>query len=85
MSQSLSKECTPLKAEYDSCFNAWLESYLTPELRPDSISEQDWVARRSKTKAKEYDDKCGDVWKAYSACIKVGRACTPEESLTEIV
>jgi TRIAP1/MDM35 family protein len=72
MSQSLSKECTPLKAEYDSCFNAWLESYLTPGPRPESIHEQDWVAQRTKAKAKEYDDKCGEVWKAYSACVKVG-------------
>jgi TRIAP1/MDM35 family protein len=71
MSQSLSKECTPLKAEYDSCFNAWLESYLTPGPRPDSISEQDWAAQRTKAKATEYDDKCGHVWKAYSVCIKV--------------
>jgi len=72
MSQSLSKECTPLKVEYDSCFNAWLESYLTPGPRPESIPEQDWVAQRTKAKAKEYDDKCGEVWKAYSACVKVG-------------
>ena len=75
MSQSLSKECTPLKVEYDSCFNAWLESYLTPGPRPESIPEQDWVAQRSKAKAKEYDDKCGEVWKAYSACVKVGIIC----------
>jgi TRIAP1/MDM35 family protein len=61
-----------LKSEYDSCFNAWLESYLTPGPRPESIPEQDWAAQRTKAKAKEYDDKCGEVWKAYSACVKVG-------------
>lgn len=75
MSQSLSKECTPLKSEYDSCFNAWLESYLTSGPRPEGIPEQEWVAQRTKVKAKEYDDKCGEVWKAYNACVKVGLIC----------
>lgn len=28
----MSADCTPLKLKYDSCFNAWLETYLSPEL-----------------------------------------------------
>ena len=30
MASSLSDECTPMKREYDSCFNAWFEGYLEP-------------------------------------------------------
>ncbi|ORX37198.1 hypothetical protein BD324DRAFT_625140 [Kockovaella imperatae] len=31
--ESLSARCTPLKREYDSCFNAWFEGYLQPALQ----------------------------------------------------
>jgi len=30
--RSLSPKCTPLKQQYDSCFNAWFEGYLQPAL-----------------------------------------------------
>lgn len=31
-SRSLSPDCTPLKQRYDTCFNAWFEGYLQPNL-----------------------------------------------------
>ncbi|TFK65062.1 hypothetical protein BDN72DRAFT_846052 [Pluteus cervinus] len=33
MADSLSSECTPLKKEYDLCFNAWFAGYLEPAVR----------------------------------------------------
>lgn len=33
MADSLSPECTPLKKDYDTCFNAWFAGYLEPAVR----------------------------------------------------
>lgn len=74
MAQSLSAECTPLKVKYDSCFNAWLESYLSPELTgstPKGMSNEEAKARRTRKMAREYEQKCGEAWKAYNTCITV--------------
>jgi len=78
MAQSLSAECTPLKLKYDSCFNAWLESYLSSEVTaavgtsPSRNSTNDeGKAQRNRKMAQEYEDKCGEAWKAYNACVVV--------------
>ena len=40
MAHSLSEECTPLKREYDTCFNAWFEGYLEPAVSTSSNPEE---------------------------------------------
>ncbi|KAG1747411.1 hypothetical protein EDB19DRAFT_1873086, partial [Suillus lakei] len=32
LAHSLSPECTPLKHEYDACFDTWFEGYLEPAI-----------------------------------------------------
>jgi len=78
MAQSLSAECTPLKLKYDSCFNAWLESYLSPEVTAavgttaaKNSTNDDAKAQRTRRMAQEYEDKCGAAWKAYNECVTV--------------
>ena len=67
MAHSLSEECTPLKHEYDSCFNAWFEGYLEPAVTTSSQTRSDYTKR----KADEFNTKCGPVWEKYRACIQV--------------
>ena len=43
MAHSLNEKCTPLKKEYDNCFNAWFEGYLEPAV---AASSSDSRARR---------------------------------------
>lgn len=69
MAQSLSPQCTPLKLEYDSCFNAWFEGYLEPAVAASASSEQ--RASFSKQKADEFQQKCGKVWESYRECVQV--------------
>ncbi|TFY80255.1 hypothetical protein EWM64_g3753 [Hericium alpestre] len=68
MAQSLTSECTPLKLEYDSCFNSWFEGYLEPAVSASASSEQ--RAKYSKEKAEEYESKCGKIWASYRACVQ---------------
>ncbi|KAF5353502.1 hypothetical protein D9756_008124 [Leucocoprinus leucothites] len=68
MADSLSPECTPLKHEYDSCFNAWFEGYLEPAVAASTNPEI--RSAYSKRKAEEFNSKCGPVWEKYRACIK---------------
>jgi len=68
MAHSLSEECTPLKHEYDSCFNAWFEGYLEPAVTTSPQARSDYTKR----KADEFDTKCGSVWEKYKACVQVG-------------
>lgn len=89
MAQSLSAECTPLKIKYDSCFNAWLESYLSPEVTSavgassakNSASDEAKAARTRKM-AQEYEDKCGEAWKAYNTCVT---KAVKEHKLEELI
>ena len=69
MSQSLSEECTPLKKEYDSCFNSWFEGYLEPAVAAASTPEK--RAEHSKKKAEEFEAKCGKIWRQYKTCVTV--------------
>lgn len=68
MASSLSEECTPLKQEYDACFNSWFEGYLEP-----LTNGKDAAAREKHTRAKaeEYERNCGKVWKSYRDCVQV--------------
>ncbi|KAF9480728.1 hypothetical protein BDN70DRAFT_593721 [Pholiota conissans] len=72
MSQSLSSECTPLKKEYDSCFNSWFEGYLEPAVANSKSPEV--RAAYSKQKADEFNLKCGKIWEQYRTCVQVQQA-----------
>ncbi|KIY50518.1 hypothetical protein FISHEDRAFT_38803 [Fistulina hepatica ATCC 64428] len=72
MASSLSEKCTPLKQDYDNCFNSWFEGYLEPAIATlgnDSATEAD-RAQFSKKKAEEFQQKCGKVWKEYRQCVQ---------------
>ncbi|KAG5641489.1 hypothetical protein DXG03_005100 [Asterophora parasitica] len=67
MAHSLSPQCTPLKLEYDSCFNTWFEGYLEP-----AIAAAETPAKReaySRQKATEFQEKCGKIWESYRDCV----------------
>lgn len=68
MASSLSTDCTPLKLEYDACFNAWFEGYLEP-LTSHTTTEQ--RQERAAEKAREYEQRCGKVWETYKSCVQV--------------
>ncbi|KAF9051584.1 mitochondrial distribution/morphology family 35/apoptosis [Panaeolus papilionaceus] len=68
MSQSLLPECTPLKKEYDACFNSWFEGYLEPAIA--AAASQEARTAYSKKKAEEFQAKCGGVWESYKACVQ---------------
>ncbi|KIM36615.1 hypothetical protein M413DRAFT_20446 [Hebeloma cylindrosporum] len=68
MSQSVSPKCTPLKQEYDACFNSWFEGYLEPAV---AIAEcQERRTAYSHMKAEEFQRKCGKVWEQYKSCVQ---------------
>ena len=69
MAHSLTDECTPLKLEYDSCFNSWFEGYLEPAVSASASPDQ--RAKYSKAKAEEYERKCGKIWASYRDCVQV--------------
>ncbi|KIM42588.1 hypothetical protein M413DRAFT_26622 [Hebeloma cylindrosporum] len=68
MSQSLSPECTPLKKEYDSCFNSWFEGYLEPAVAASASSST--RSAYSERKAEEFQQKCGKIWEQYKSCVQ---------------
>ncbi|KAJ3726992.1 mitochondrial distribution/morphology family 35/apoptosis [Lentinula raphanica] len=68
MAESLASECTPLKKEYDSCFNAWFEGYLEPAVSASSSPEK--YSEYSQRKAEEFEQKCGKIWEGYRACVQ---------------
>ncbi|KAK7685087.1 hypothetical protein QCA50_011924 [Cerrena zonata] len=65
MANSISTACTPLKQEYDKCFNAWFEGYLEPAVA--ATPEQ--RSTHSQEKAAEYEQKCGQIWTQYKQCV----------------
>ncbi|THV04769.1 hypothetical protein K435DRAFT_569711, partial [Dendrothele bispora CBS 962.96] len=67
MADSLSPECTPLKKEYDTCFNAWFEGYLEPAVSASTSHKQTEYSQR---KAEEFQQKCGKVWENYRVCVQ---------------
>jgi TRIAP1/MDM35 family protein len=69
MAQSLSPECTPLKHEYDSCFNTWFEGYLEPAIAASANAQQ--RSAYSKRKADEFERSCGKIWRKYRDCVQV--------------
>ncbi|KAN0119042.1 Mitochondrial distribution/morphology family 35/apoptosis, partial [Russula decolorans] len=68
MAHSLEERCTPLKLEYDSCFNSWFEGYLEPAVSVSASPEN--RAEYSKAKAEEYERKCGKIWASYRDCVR---------------
>lgn len=72
MAQSLSEECTPLKREYDSCFNAWFEGYLEPAV----ATSPEERSKYSQEKAAEYERNCGKIWTQYRECVQVTIRCS---------
>ncbi|KAG5636846.1 hypothetical protein H0H81_006639 [Sphagnurus paluster] len=79
MAHSLSAECTPLKIEYDSCFNAWFEGYLEPAVAASSRSAREAYSQR---KAAEFQEKCGKVWESYRECVQ---KAVKEKGLDELL
>ena len=69
MAHSIEERCTPLKLEYDSCFNSWFEGYLEPAVSASASPET--RAEYSKAKAEEYERKCGKIWANYRDCVRV--------------
>lgn len=67
MASSLSDECTPMKREYDSCFNAWFEGYLEPAVSATPAER----LKYTQDKAEEYEAKCGRIWSQYQKCVQV--------------
>ncbi|KAG1786757.1 mitochondrial distribution/morphology family 35/apoptosis [Suillus fuscotomentosus] len=72
MAHSLSPECTPLKHEYDACFNTWFEGYLEPAIANANTKghSQSQRIEYSKQKKEEYDRKCGSIWAEYKDCVQ---------------
>jgi TRIAP1/MDM35 family protein len=50
---------------YDTCFNTWFASYLPLASSPDTSETE------RKTKADEYERKCGKTFEEYKACLQV--------------
>lgn len=67
MAHSLSPECTPLKLEYDSCFNAWFEGYLEPAVAASSSEQR---SSYSKQKADEFQQKCEKCGRAIESVFR---------------
>ncbi|KAI0058514.1 hypothetical protein BV25DRAFT_1222118 [Artomyces pyxidatus] len=80
MAHSLTADCTPLKIEYDSCFNSWFEGYLEPAVSAAASPEQ--RAKYSKEKAEEYERKCGKIWASYRDCVQ---KAVKEKGLNELL
>ncbi|TEB27789.1 hypothetical protein FA13DRAFT_1736263 [Coprinellus micaceus] len=55
MASSLSPECTPLKTQYDACFNSWFEGYLEPAVAASSTKNRQEYSKR---KAEEEYKAC---------------------------
>jgi hypothetical protein len=72
MAESLSPQCTPLKQEYDSCFNSWFTGYLEPAISASASKKEQ--TEYSKRKVEEYQEKCGKVWNSYKECVEVRSA-----------
>jgi TRIAP1/MDM35 family protein len=74
MADSLSPKCTPLKHEYDSCFNSWFAGYLEPAVNINSSSQakiEEKTREYAMKKAEDYERKCGKVWEEYKSCLEV--------------
>ncbi|KIJ51281.1 hypothetical protein M422DRAFT_58845 [Sphaerobolus stellatus SS14] len=67
MASSLAEQCTPLKHEYDACFNAWFEGYLEPLVEGTTPTQRQ---AHQQAKAKEYEEKCGKIWDSYKECVQ---------------
>ncbi|KAJ3491169.1 hypothetical protein NLI96_g897 [Meripilus lineatus] len=66
MAHSLAEECTPMKREYDACFNAWFEGYLEPAVAATPETRRQY----STAKAAEYERNCGKIWAQYKECVQ---------------
>ena len=52
---SIDESCTPLKKNYDNCFNSWFRD----------------VFLKNNSSKQEHDKVCGEQFKEYQACLKV--------------
>jgi hypothetical protein len=73
MAESLSPECTPLKHEYDGCFNSWFAGYLEPAVHISASTKkvEEKTREYAVKKAEEYERKCGKIWEEYRNCLEV--------------
>ncbi|KAH7106532.1 mitochondrial distribution/morphology family 35/apoptosis [Auriculariales sp. MPI-PUGE-AT-0066] len=67
MASSLTAECTPLKKEYDACFNGWFEGYLEPVSKADTPAARQAI--QVERKAEQYEKNCGALWASYRDCV----------------
>ncbi|KAH9830127.1 mitochondrial distribution/morphology family 35/apoptosis [Rhodofomes roseus] len=81
MAHSLSEQCTPLKREYDACFNAWFEGYLEPAVSTSARPEE--RQKFAQEKAAEYERNCGKLWVQYRECVQKAVKDRGLESLLE--
>ncbi|KAF9809140.1 hypothetical protein IEO21_07541 [Rhodonia placenta] len=70
MAHSVSEACTPLKREYDACFNAWFEGYLEPAVSASASADPARRTTFAQEKAAEYERSCGKVWAQYRECVQ---------------
>ena len=66
--ESLHEPCTVKKRDYDRCFNVWLAEYLQLADMPGNGTDK---LQSIQTKGKEYEQRCGETWRAYRTCLQV--------------
>ena len=81
--ESLSPDCTPLKHQYDGCFNAWFKEYL--EIATQGTTNNAYEPRNTMfSSAKpyrlaqlrdQYERECGKLFSMYQSCVRVRRPC----------
>ncbi len=52
---SLVESCTPLKAQYDGCFNIWFKNYFL----------------KGRGAERSHDQACGELFEQYQKCLTV--------------
>ena len=53
---SIDESCSPLKLNYDNCFNSWFRN----------------VFLKGKASEVSHDQACGNLFRDYQECLKVG-------------
>ena len=77
---SIKPECTPLKHEYDRCFNAWFKDYLEAASSTSTDKSGAWITpsifggdKLAQLRTR-YDTDCGHIFRKYQACVKAAVA-----------
>jgi len=70
MANSVNPACNAFKRQYDSCFNTWFEQYLNTSLPSSGNNNSKPDPEVLRSKGKELESKCGDLFKTYRRCIE---------------